>query len=333
MNQEKLVSIIVPIFNSEKFIGKCIDSIINQTYKNFELLLINDGSTDNSLAICEEYTDLDKRIKVINIPNSGPSVARNIGLETSKGELIQFVDSDDYLDESMIELMVKSIGDHYEMAMCGYYSIYKDKNTKTISEPGVFKLDNILNKFGLLYEKTLLQYLWNKIYLADIIKTNELKFDVESKRGEDLLFNLDYFKLCDTVSIIDIPLYNYIRINDNSLTIKYNKTLFHDQEKVFKKIRQFLNSYNAYSVNQKTIEKAYMERIMGCFVNMFKGEPMLSRAFIKSEIYKIINTDNVRRNLKFLDNKGIKRKILKWMIKSRNINGIYFLFKLKYGNL
>lgn len=328
MNKERLVSIIVPVYNSEKFLNRCIDSILAQTYQNFELILVDDGSTDSSLKMCNIYSKNDKRIKVITISNSGPSVARNIGLSKAKGELIQFIDSDDYIDQHMINSMVQAIGYEFELAMCGYYTIYRDKKEINTLESGNFHQNYIVDNFGYLYKNMFVQYLWNKIYLAEIIRKNNLKFDTSTKRGEDLLFNIEYFRKCNSVSIIYEPLYNYICYNENSLTKKYNNTLFEDQQNVFKSIREFLKSYNAYQPNEKIIEKVYMDRIISCFANLFAIDMPFTTEYVKKEIYRIINDETVRDKLKFYDKVGAKWKVLKAMMQIKNVNAIYYMFKL-----
>ena len=174
-----MLSIIVPIYNAELYLSHCIDSILKQTFTNFELLLINDGSTDNSGAICDEYAKRDKRIKIIRQKNSGQANARNKGIKESKGKYIAFVDSDDWIDEDFIETLEQYISND-NIVCCGYKEIYDDKivenkisNLITINKIEFLKL---LNKFEInkiFSQKTVNpigNYLWNKIYPASILE-------------------------------------------------------------------------------------------------------------------------------------------------------------------
>ena len=128
MNQNsKIISIIVPIYNSEKYLERCINSILNQTYTNFELILINDGSKDSSLKICRKYASKDNRIVVIDKENEGVSIARNMGIQRAKGELISFVDADDYIEKTFLEDMLNVMSKYnVDYVTCGYNRVYDD---------------------------------------------------------------------------------------------------------------------------------------------------------------------------------------------------------------
>ena len=128
---EDLISVIVPIYNVEKYINRCIDSIIEQTYTNLEIILVDDGSTDNSGSICDEYAKKDNRIKVIHKENGGVSSARNVGLDTAIGQYITFVDSDDYIEKKYCEILLKTLKKQKaDCVACGYNRIYKNKEEK-----------------------------------------------------------------------------------------------------------------------------------------------------------------------------------------------------------
>ena len=146
----KLISVIVPVYNTEKYIEKCVMSILNQTYKNLEIILIDDGSTDNSPQICDSLAEKDNRITVIHQPNGGVSSARNIGLDNTHGDYITFVDSDDYIEPNMIEFLSENIGDT-NIAMCGYTSVEENGNLSpqenvTVTD-GIISTDTFWNIF------------------------------------------------------------------------------------------------------------------------------------------------------------------------------------------
>ena len=190
-SKEPLISIIVPIFNVEEYLDRSISSIIKQTYKNFELILVNDGSTDNSRLICEGYAKKDSRIKLINKINGGVASARNVGLENANGQYIGFVDPDDFVDEDYIEFLYYSlVNNKCDISICGYYHYYMDglkkiKHYENIDEV----LDNIK---GMIYLNTVGYYgngLWNKLFKLELF--NDIKFP-EGKLSEDwfVLFKL-----------------------------------------------------------------------------------------------------------------------------------------------
>ena len=209
MKFNDIVSVIIPIYNSEKNIKKCLESIINQTYTNLEIILIDDGSTDNSIEVCQEYKD--DRIKVYKEKNSGPSTARNLGLKQCNGNYIVFVDSDDYIEKNMIEIMLKKIkSDDYDICICGYYLVsnsLKKKITITINNNKNFK------EIVFDYKNNVYGYLWNRMFKKNSI---EKKFREDISIREDELFLLDNSNYIKKFTFVKEPLYNYIS-NESSL--------------------------------------------------------------------------------------------------------------------
>ncbi len=228
----ELVSIIVPVYNAEKYLGKCIESIINQTYKNIEAIFVNDGSKDDSLSICKNYANQDKRIKILDIPNGGVSNARNVGIENAQGEYVQFIDSDDYIDLNMTErLMSTMLVDNVDLVVCGYNTIIKGEkreNQSKIKYSSKKLIDEDIDITN-LFETSFFNSPCNKLYKKKLI-TNRFREDF--KIGEDLLFNLDYINNVNRFSVLDECLYNYV-VNNSSAT----NTISAD--KMFKQIELF----------------------------------------------------------------------------------------------
>ncbi len=218
-----LVSIIVPVYNRESDLKNCIESILNQTYKNIQLILVDDGSTDNSLYVCRNYADKDSRIIVHHQNNSGPAAARNAGLDIAKGKYIMFVDSDDCIHQNCIEIMCDSIKQFdVRVAMCGYgerRQVFAQcpktqailTNSKTILQKG-------LNE----KEKTL--YCWAKLWSKEVIR--DVRFKPLSF-CEDALFSIEALLNCQTpISYVTgVPLYYYLRKNDSITNNLSNKNL------------------------------------------------------------------------------------------------------------
>ena len=225
-----LISIIVPIYNSEKYLERCIKSIISQTYNNIEIILVNDGSKDSSLLICKEFEKKDNRIIIIDLPNKGVSHARNQGTSIANGVYIQYIDSDDFVDNIYIETLCSTLQNkNVELVVCAIESFDIKGNKFDEWKVKENRLDfNNINKtlFLELIQKFLLFGPVNKLYKKEIITNNSILFDTSLSYGEDLLFNLEYFKHIDSLAITDKIAYKYIHDNTESLSKKRyaNKT-------------------------------------------------------------------------------------------------------------
>ena len=274
------VSIIIPVYKAEKYLKTCVDSVLSQTYKDLEVILIDDASPDKCGEICEEYAKKDERVKVIHKENEGVSKARNAGLEIATGDYVQFVDSDDYLDVTMTEKLVKAMeNDKSDMVLSGFYE--KNMNFERVSkaeeEPGVYSKEQILknimnNPYSFHYG-----VLWNKLFKRELL--DSVRFSSDMDFGEDFIFNLYYLKYVKNVSVIDEPLYYYIRFNTDSLmyiqavgkkeTAKYLRYLekrlliFHNYRDFYIEegmYDQYRNKVNEYLLKVYTSEKMEIKR-------------------------------------------------------------------------
>lgn len=229
------VSVIIPVYNGYNYIPQCMDSILNQTLKEIEIIFINDGSTDSSLDLLKQYENLDERIKVLNQKNSGPSVARNRGMKCATGEYIGFIDIDDYIEKDMYEKLYDMANKlNTQICMCNYNEIYVEKMIKKVVNHSfpcnqvldkTFIMDNIVptfteNKVYVFYPVV------NKIYLRKWILDTDIYMDEERDHGEDWWFNISLFLKVDKLSCVEDCLYNYVHINNNSLLFKYRENYF-----------------------------------------------------------------------------------------------------------
>ena len=210
-----LISVIVPVFNVEQYLNRCLESIVNQTYTNLEIILVDDGSTDKSGEICDYWKDTDQRIKVIHKENGGLSDARNVGMNMASGEYIGFIDSDDYIAPEMYDRLLKAIiQNDSDIAVCSVEMVWENQNLKT---PYTSKINDILdNKEAieeLIKENKLKLPVWNRLYKSCIAK----KFDFPyGKFHEDILWSYQVFGSAERVSIIDYTGYYYMQ-RDNSI--------------------------------------------------------------------------------------------------------------------
>ena len=213
-----MVSVIIPVYNAEKYLHKCIESILVQTYADYELLLINDGSKDNSGAICEEYATKDSRVRVFHKENGGASAARNCGLDNAIGEYICFIDADDWVDKDYLENLLP-VNDE-SMVVCSL--IYESNVSRELCLRNR-KRDKecINNTLHQLLEHMAICSPCCKIMLRDIIERNNIRFDTKVSAGEDMLFVYDYFSTgLECIRTISLPLYHYNVVDNESLSHK-----------------------------------------------------------------------------------------------------------------
>lgn len=215
---QELISIIVPIYKVEKYLNKCIESILNQTYSNLEIILIDDGSPDKCGEICDFYKNKDSRIKVIHKKNEGVSKARNIGLDISKGKYIMFVDSDDYIDKNMIKELRKLITEQSaDIAIGGVIDVDENNNQINMSKKRTTFTFNQLEAIReLLDENYFNSVCWGKLYKANLWKNK--RFCENSKIGEDLEILYEVFEKIQKVVINTEKCYYYYTVRQNSVT-------------------------------------------------------------------------------------------------------------------
>ncbi len=210
------ISVIIPVYNGEKYIQRCVDSVLNQTYSDIEIIVINDGSTDNTENILKSYSN----IVLINKENEGVSKARNTGLSLAKGDYVYFCDADDYLEKNAFEILIKEFAEN-DLLRFGHYVVSgNQKNLKTNNDDVLAGVDlNLSNEKLLEYlisNKTE-GHLWNYLFKLSIIKNNKILFDEELFYQEDVLFLLEYCLKIKNIKVISKPFYNYY-VNENSVT-------------------------------------------------------------------------------------------------------------------
>lgn len=270
------VSIIVPIYNSEKYLPQCIESILNQTYKNFELILVNDGSTDNSLSICESYAQKDERIEILNLQHNGVSNARNNGISKAKGEFICFVDSDDKIEKDFL-LVLTNLQNKYNSDIAEVDFKYLNDNSKknTDNKEEVFNSFQMMNR---LYSTNGIRTVMipNKLYKASLFE--KILFDVEHEHEDEFIIHKLIFSAKNNIAVSNLKLYVY-RIHKKSRQRTFNTRkldvlqVFDEREKYFKeneelveknkiaKLDMILFLYSVCKLNKKKKEQIYLKNI------------------------------------------------------------------------
>lgn len=246
------VSVIVPVYNVDKVLRRCVDSIISQSYHNIEIILVDDGSVDKSGAMCDEYEKNDNRVKVYHKSNGGVSSARNLGIEKMTGDWVCFVDSDDYLDVSYIEDFGLNILSSYDLYLQGYQKVTKYGNI-------LFDFTDLEKKANIdeIISYSECHYIMNspcfKLYRSSIIKNNRISFDLNTSYGEDHLFTLDYLLYVNRISFTNNAGYHYIS-NEGSLNnriIPINQILYYTLNSFNKQMRLLSHNYS------KSLEYTY----------------------------------------------------------------------------
>lgn len=252
-----MLSVIVAAYNVEKYIEKCINSLVNQTYKNLEILVVNDGSTDNTKEIMEKYEKEYKNLKLLNKENGGLSSARNYGINHSKGEYITFVDGDDYIDEKMYDEMLNiMIREDSDMCVCNFRKIYSNKIKIPKLNYTLFKGELVHN--FLLRHDEIFAISCNKIYKKEIIINNNIFF-INKAFFDDLGFNSKYILYTRKVSIVNKAFYNYIQ-REGSITKSkvYNPYIDKAILDLNNNLKLFYKNHNFYEKYKLSLEGIYI---------------------------------------------------------------------------
>jgi glycosyltransferase involved in cell wall biosynthesis len=308
------INIIVPVYNVEKYLSKCIHSILSQTFSDFELILVNDGSTDYSGNICDEFANQDSRIKVIHKENAGVSSARNTGLKLSTGDYICFVDSDDIIDETMIDKMYKSaITNDSDIVMCGI----REENTFTNSQ---MEFISPLYKETFIEGKQIIDYfhmalqrdnffgfasMVNKMYKKSHIINITVNDNISV--GEDLCFNIHAVLNATRISAVNEPLYIYKKVNVDSITMNNNGKSFYlfleARQEVFKILNFYKIESTKYVKNQNLITIGeYINQLK----NILKSNQSMVTKFRKINI--LLNDKYLKQALKYFDSSKLQLK-------------------------
>lgn len=296
-----LVSIIVPVYNVQNVVQYCIESILKQTVKDFELLLINDGSTDGSGMVCDRYSQKDSRVIVIHKENGGVSSARNIGFAKAQGKYIVCVDSDDFVEPDYLQTLLE-VREKFPNAghiWCCFQTVTTSNKedlklnlASNNEEISLFDRKDIMT----LYELWLLQMPWNKLYDAELIKKDNLCMDESLNLGEDLVFNLQYLNavLNTDIVIVNKPVYNYVINHNNSLDNKYCSNLLQSCEKTNNIIKNYMVKWKIDSSQEYKYYNMCFNKYERILDNTFKKGNLKSKkekvqfnnSVIKSEKFK-----------------------------------------------
>ena len=211
--ENDLISIIIPVYKVEKYLEKCIESVLKQTYTNLQIILVDDGSPDNCGKICDEYAKKDPRIEVIHKVNGGLSDARNVGIAKAKGKYIGFVDSDDYIKEDMYEILINLIKEYdADVSICNLYDVIDGKEYIRNNENGIQEYSRLEILKEVLLDENIQSYAWNKLYKKELF--DEIKYPI-GKKYEDIGTTFYVFEKCNKIVVTSEPEYYYLKRSDS----------------------------------------------------------------------------------------------------------------------
>lgn len=329
-----LVSIIVPVYNVEKHLEKCIESIRNQTYANQEIILINDGSPDNSPRICDKYAGIDDRIKVIHKENGGISDARNVGIDAATGDYLVFLDSDDYIEKNMVEKAIDSIqATDADIAIWGYYADFVDKEEKLknsvlwIQQAGLYSRSE-MKDYPIDYKFiNNLGYAWNKMYRTQLVKEKGFKFAKGISLVEDMLFNTQVLQLCNSIVLLDEPFVHYMQRPGVTLGAQFYENYF---ELKLMALAAINNLLRAWGVNDKIVQDLLASIGFDALKSNIRSLSAVDHYAKKQKIEYLDNLLSRAEAIQILENVNVeflKDKILKKLMQKKQVNILLFGYK------
>lgn len=335
------ISIIVPVYNVEKYLNECIDSLLEQSYRNFEIILVNDGSNDMSSYICDEYSKKYSNIKAIHKKNEGLGFARNTGLDNATGDYVVFIDSDDFADKDLVKDLYEAIkSNNSDTCIGGYRRIDLDNNivsTHAYDKDKFIKEDikNILvpRMIGSSPDKkdSISVSSCNVLYSKNIIDKQNIRFVSEREIiSEDLIFNLSYLFHAENVVLINKINYNY-RINYGSLTTKYLPERFSKIKELYEKEVEILHCKGIYDKCQLRLMRQFFIYVRMCFAQENQNVNAKNINQLRLRVNEICNDDLVKKLVRTypIYKLGFKQKIFLYLVKYKMNLTISIFIKTK----
>ena len=244
---EPMVSIVLPVYNGEKTLERCVESILNQTYRDFELLLIDDGSQDGTAALCDRYGTADLRVRVFHQKNAGVSASRNLALDQARGTYLQFVDCDDWITPDATRVLVQAAQEHdCDLVIADFYRVVGDRVSRKgdIDETGVMDREEFAA--CMMEDPADFYYgvLWNKLYRAKLVQEQKLRMDSQLSWCEDFMFNLEYLRCARRIFALQVPIYYYVKTKGSLVsqsmsltkTVRMKRLVFEYYNRFFKSV-------------------------------------------------------------------------------------------------
>ena len=332
-----MISVIVPVYNAEKYLVQCIESILDQTFSNFELLLIDDGSADGSAEICRSYQGKDKRVRLLQQENAGASAARNRGLEEAQGTYIMFVDSDDYIDSALLERAYDTIKEtDADLYICGL-SVEIFKKMEIVSQKKYvskgkngYRTREILENFGEFFPDQYIYGPCHKLYHRKTIEENKVRFDNDLTIWEDFLFNQHILMGCETVYISDEALYHYRMEGEGSLSHRSNPYYYKMTTFVYDNMRELLQRFGCSNEARARFELTYFHALLYGITTCYSNHYSETAPEDRLKIIKDVSSNVHIRELPLKRLQGIKLKAILLLLKLRMTRLLDKLLEIRY---
>ena len=317
------LSIIVPVYNVADLIKDTLDCVLAQSFGDFELILVDDGSTDGTRDILADYAARDARIRVLPQANAGPAIARNNGIAAASGSYVLFLDSDDTLVDGALQTIADEIDRHpCDMLIFGFRIINVSGGTDflyTYPETYLTQKSDLTEHFGSLYQSNLLNQVWNKAYRTAFLQESGCKFS-DYRYGEDRLFVFDLLPRSESVYITDACLYNYFIRSKESLVTKFYDKKFEVCNLFDRSIRSFIADYAITDeTSLQEINYMYLKSILSCETNLFLPSCPYSRKEKKARLKEILNHEQVRAACARYTSRGLVLNIIVRVMRSRSV--------------
>lgn len=329
------ISVIVPVYNAESRLQLCVENILRQTFADFELILVDDGSKDSSPQICDSFSESDARVRVLHKNNGGVSQARNDGIRIASGEYITFIDSDDTVNFDYFENMLKKAE---STDIDGLYSglvmeTWSDtsmikQDIYSFDEEDVKDVKELLESMEISYPLICICGPCCKLYKRAIVEKYQIRFDEKLALGEDTIFNLNYLEHCSRIMVTTDSYYHYYRGDSSSLFSKLNKECYEIHVNVYDKMRELMINTECSSEAMERFEEMYVNLMVGCIHRFFqfKDETTVKE---RIEIIKKVASNNYVKAFR-TSSIGMKSRFVVYLLQHNLIKQIYFIFWINY---
>mgnify|MGYP001207975830 CR=1 FL=1 len=324
-------SVVMPAYNCENTVGKTIESVLNQTFTDLELIIVNDGSTDNTQQVIERYHSKDSRMRYKTIRNGGPGNARNKGIEITSGRYLLFVDSDDVMKDGTLEIYAEHVkNEKIDLVISSYNMNVLDGeelvDTRLVEAPNqlIATHEEFLDNVYPLMNKQLMYVAWNKIYKLDIIKKYEIKFPPYNS-CEDRLFNIRYFKYVEACKVVNDVLYDYSFDGKNSLTNRYFDNKFDTFAEFYRELLTLTTKH------EKGFSALFLKGVMSCIIPLHSESCPLNYGEKRGYIRTIMrHPDVIKASRDSLTDTKI-RQVMKILFKTKSVSVNYTASKLMFS--
>ncbi len=324
--EKALVSIIMPVYGVEKYLDYSINSVLNQTYTNFELILVDDKSPDKCPEICDKYAAQDNRIKVIHKEqNEGLGFARNTGYSAVNGKYVCFIDSDDYMEPNLLEKAFNALDENTEIVVFGINRVFENKNgsIKKIEKLIPEQKESTSSRetadiFAMLNRCKVFPFAWNKLYKKSFIDSCQIQFE-KTKLIEDFLYNIDLFSKATYIKVIPDTLSNYRKPAHETLVSAYSPDFFDLCKRKYTLEREYLRTVNAETDEYlQLLYSSYVKHLMSVFLKNKSKKANLSKAQQKQQIKLVLSDPMTEQVLSDFIPCGLPMKIVTSIFKSKN---------------